>query len=361
MPSAQLAEQLAQALLLEQVHYYKKQLLTFDQDTHSDLSTTPSNIEPSFILQSIDLIYANAQHIQLKQAIEPEQLYQVVQKYAFELNLGGELLEFIGVAARRVYLQLSTSNVSLQQLISTESFEFWLSKCVELDTLRHKLSESIEHSPKLSNLCLHLINRILEQQTPWLDRLRQSNRPPHSIRTQLLSFLLEQQQQIELKVEQRLAQFILGHIAQYMRLSPQELTEIGMLIWDNIKDIQIKDFSSAIKADDVEDFFILNYEYWRELRQHQGLQDLILSIVHSFYAYFAEYSLQDLLHAVGLNQQDLHSETLRFAPHFIRSLEQHGLLEPVLNHLLSPFFTRAASLDLIQQHLDQVRHDSSTH
>lgn len=351
MPSAHLAEQLAQALLLEQVSYYKKQLLHFKPEQNAHLNITTQPTENSFLIQFIDLVYQNAQHMQLQQAIQPEQLYAVVVKYAFELNLGGELLEFIAVASRRVHIYLSQSESTLQHLVSNASFEFWLNKCIELETLRKQMANTVQYQPKFKQLSLFMANRILEQQTTWLDPLRKATLGTDSLRMRLLNFLQEQQQRIEFKLEQQLAEFLLQQTAQFIQLQPDEISELGKLMWNNIKDIQIKNFLNALSEDDIEDFFILIYESWRELRQHPGLQQLILSVVQSFYDYFSTYSLQDLLDAVGLKQHDLRIESLRFAPYFIAQLEQLNLLEPLLVHLLKPFYARVETLQIIQQHV----------
>ena len=351
MPSAQFAEQLAQALLLEQVTYYKQQLLDIQPEQNAHLNIKTNQFENSFLIQLVDMLYQNAQHMQLKQAILPEQLDAVVSKYAFELNLGGELLEFIAVAARRVHLYLSQSESTLQHLISSESYEFWLNKCIELESLREQIATTVQHQPKFKQLSLYIANRLLEQQTTYLDPLRKAKLSRDSVRMRLLSFLQEQQQQLEFKLEQQLADFMLQQVAQYIQLKPDELNELGKLIWSNIKDIHIKDYIIGLSEDDIEDFFILIYESWRELRQHQGLQQLILSVVQSFYTYFAEHNLQQLIHAVGLKQQDLRIEMLRFAPYFIAHLEQPELLEPLLMQVLKPFYTRIETLEIIQQHM----------
>jgi hypothetical protein len=85
--------------LLEQVRYTKQQLL--DQK---------SSIHSKFYFQT----YQNADKILLKDVIQLEQLCSVVQKYAFELNLGADILEFIGVVAQKfINMQLVAKPLSM--------------------------------------------------------------------------------------------------------------------------------------------------------------------------------------------------------------------------------------------------------
>ena len=49
-----------------------------------------------------------------------------------------------------------------------------------------------------------------------------------------------------------------------------------------------KETFSQFQAIDFEEFFILVYETWRQLRQGEYLQQVILDVVAVFYDYFAE-------------------------------------------------------------------------
>ena len=81
------ASELAQALMLGQVEFIKKQLL--------EHKNSP------YLKQFIHQIFIQANQIQLNEIILLEQLNEVVKKYAFDLNLGAELLEFIGFVAQK--------------------------------------------------------------------------------------------------------------------------------------------------------------------------------------------------------------------------------------------------------------------
>lgn len=67
--------------------------------------------------------------------IQLEQLCSVVQKYAFELNLGADILEFIGVVAQKIHQYAIGSQTVINDLLSDESFELWMFKILELEQL----------------------------------------------------------------------------------------------------------------------------------------------------------------------------------------------------------------------------------
>ncbi|TCB52587.1 hypothetical protein E0H80_01695 [Acinetobacter sp. ANC 4779] len=337
VPKQDFAQQFAQALMLEQTRFIKKQLLAEQNNL--------------YIEQFVHHLYTHSDQVSLKQCIQLESLQDVVQKYAFELNLGAEILEFIGMVAQRIHHVSSNSQTQINQLLSDESFELWLYKILELDQLRHYIHSNLLHDPQVKHVSLQLANQILESNTPWLDHLRRLNTHQHGLGSKILNFIQDQQQNIELKLEQQLAQALVKQLGNIILLPNEELADISLHLWDDIKQRTLKETFSQFQAIDFEEFFILVYETWRQLRQGEHLQQMILDVVTVFYNYFADYNLQELLQSVGLDEDDLHQEALRFLPHTIQTLEQQGLLHGILEQLISPFFLSETTQQFIEQYI----------
>ena len=331
------AQQFAQALMLEQTRFIKKQLLSEQNNP--------------YIEKFVHHLYSHSDQILLKQFIQLESLQDVVQKYAFELNLGAEILEFIGFIAQRIHHLAINSHTQVNQLLSDESFELWLYKILELDQLRHYVQENLLHNPQVKHVSLQLANQILESNTPWLDHLRKLNTHEHGLGSKILSFIQDQQQNIEFKLEQQLAQALVKQLGQIILLPNEELADISLHLWEDVKQRTLQETFSQFQAIDFEEFFILVYETWRQLRQGEYLQQVILDVVAVFYDYFAEYNLQELLQSVGLDEADLHQEALRFLPHTLQALEQQGLLEGILEQLISPFYSSKSTHQFIEQYI----------
>ena len=328
-----LAQQLAQALMLEQVAFIKKQLLN-----------TQNN---SYLKNFLHHLYTQANQIQLQDVILLEQIQQVVHKYAFDLNLGPELLEFIGVVAQKIHTDAVNSNITVNALCSDQIFEDWVYKIFELEQVREYLKDNLQHNPKAQLISLQLANQILESNTPWLKHLRQLNVKQQGLGAKLLSFVQDQQQIIELKLEQQLAQALLKQLGQIITLPSEELVEMCLQLWSDVKNKNIAESASQIQALDLEDFFILVYETWKTLRQIPHMQQLIQSVVAAFYDYFGTYSLQDLLSAVGVVEDDLYEEADRFIPHVLAALDQRELLDSMIATLIDPFYHAVETQQLI--------------
>lgn len=326
------AQQFAQALMLEQIRFIKKQLLS-----------EPNN---PYIKQFIHHLYHTSDQILLKQVIQLDALQDVISKYAFELNLGAEILEFIGIIAQKIHSMILNRNIYVQDLFSDQSFELWLFKILELTELRQHLQRNLEQNPRIQQVSLQLANQIIENSTPWLNHLRTTN-----VNSKILNFIQDQQHSIELKLEQKLAKTLLEQLGQIILLPSEELSEMCLHIWQDLKQRRLSDIFAQFEAIDVEEFFILVYETWRQIRKNGDMRQLILDIVACFHEYFADYNVQQLCQAVGLDEADLQQEAARFLPYTLHSLEQKGLLDDILKALIIPFYTSADTHQFIEQYL----------
>jgi len=139
-------------------------------------------------------------------------------------------------------------------------------------------------------------------------------------------------------------------LAELSVLSNDDLEDLLRTLWDDVKDKTVYEYISKINPLDIEEFFVLVYEYWKELRQQPFIQNLVLRGVEVFYEFYRDDTLQDLFYGIGLNEQDIYTEVQRFYPKLIRVLDREGLLEPLLVNVLSPFYARSETLSLIEQH-----------
>jgi hypothetical protein len=339
-PNSNPSEQLAQALLLEQVSFYKKQLTT--------------QFSADFLQPFLQLFIQHSPNIKLKEVIELEQIQAVVRRYAFEMQLGAGLLEFIGEIAQRLHVFSLQSTAQLQDIFSEHQFEIWLSKFLELENIHRDINHFLKESPAIQQLCHYVATTTLHSKlpalfnTPYLDNTTESK---YQWQQKLKSFSSRQQQRIEQKVEESMARFIQTQLVDLSLLSPNDLELLARNIWNEHKGNAISDYMNHLTPLDVEEFFVMLYEYWKELRQSAFIQDLILYGVKVFYDFYQDENLKDIFTAIGLDETDLTTEAVRFYPKIIQALDQHGILEPLITLILKPFYANPATLNLIEKHI----------
>lgn len=331
---------LAQALLLEQVKFYKNQLTT--------------QLSADFFQQFIQLFLQHAPNIQLKEVVELAQIQAVVKRYAFEMQLGAGLLEFIGEIAQRLHVFSLQSSAQLQDVFSDHQFEMWLSKFLELENIRHYLNQFLKDSPSIQQLCQYIATTTLQNKLPKLfthsdeDRISASK---YEWQQKLKSFSHRQQQRIEQKLEESIARFIQEQLADLSLLSNDDLESLARNVWDDNKSKPLSEYTRQVTPLDVEEFFVMIYEYWKELRQSAFIQDLILYGVKVFYDFYKDESLADVFAAIGLEEADLLNEAVRFYPKVVAALDEHAVLEPIITLVLKPFYDSAGTLTTIEKHL----------
>lgn len=334
------SQTLAQALLLEQVAFYKNQLTT--------------QLSADFFKQFIQLILQHAPNIKLKEVIELEQIQAVVKRYAFEMQLGAGLLEFIGEIAQKLHVFSLQSSAQLQDVFSDHQFEIWLSKILELENIRHYLNHFLKESPSIQQLCQYIATTTLQNKLPKLfsqideERIAESK---YEWQYKLKTFSYRQQQRIEHKIEESIARLIQEQLADLSLLSNDDLESLVRNIWDDNKAKPLSEYTKQVTPLDVEEFFVMIYEYWKELRQSAFLQDLILYGVKVFYDFYKDESLEEVFAAIGLEETDLLNEAMRFYPKVVIALDEHDVLEPLITLILQPFYQSTQTLITIEKHL----------
>ena len=327
--------ELAQALLLEQVKFLKQHYI-YSKD-HPALK---------FLIQQL---YHYSEKVQLKQVINVSQLHAVVQRYAFEMNLGAEILELIGIMSQKLHQYALQSDTELQDLISDQQYQFWLTKLVELTNVRLYLRDLLLQSQQVDVVCLQMATHIIESKTPWLNQLRHSKYKVLGIQQRVLQFMQEQQQTIEAKLEFRLANIIKEQLSELLLLPSEDLYDIAMHVWQEFKYKSLQDSMSQFTAIDIEEFFVLLYESWRELRESSYLQQLILEGVNIFITTSGTF-VKRTAECRRIDRDDLMNEGLRFIPSVLQALDQNDILNPLLHQLLSPFYAAPHTIELIRQY-----------
>src|SRR5581483_148248 len=93
---------------------------------------------------------------------------------------------------------------------------------------------------------------------------------------------------------------------------------------------------------DLEDFFVIGYEYWHSLRKTEWYVTLIDAGVDGFFDRYGTISLGELLEEIGISRDMLVADAMRFAPQAIDGLARSGLLEGMIRRNLEAFYRSGA-------------------
>src|SRR5688572_25805997 len=81
--------------------------------------------------------------------------------------------------------------------------------------------------------------------------------------------------------------------------------ELVLEVWDTVKQRQLSGFRRYVTSNDVEEWFVVGYEYWRELRGGEYYSLLINAGIDAFFDKYGDTSLREILDEVGLTREML--------------------------------------------------------
>lgn len=342
--TSQKAQQLANQLLEAQIAFTRAQL------SGANAVNTFANV--------IDFALNQAESIPLKEAIHAEHVKDVIQVYAFDLNLGGGIMELIGAIAQKLYTEATKQPPSLAEIFGTAHIEQWIDKILELEQLRHHILEVAQYHPAARQIAAHMVSSVIKAHLPsWEAHLHQPATWPRWLKSLPLAksigqTIARQEDQILQTVEHTISYLLMQQGTQLLQLDGQSLKEIAMDVWQHIKDVPLNELVTGLSALDIEEFFVLIYELWRDMRQTEYIQHLVLTGVDVFFEIYGEYPIAELLREIGITKAHLINDANRFLPPFIQMMNEHHILDQLIRMYLSQFYSLDSTLALIQQHLN---------
>lgn len=325
---------LAQQLLDAQVNHFRQRLVGADSVQQ--------------LVSFMDDVLARASHFTLNQLVQREAIHGVVRTYAFDLNLGGGILELIGEIARGLYRVWQQHPPRLRDLIHDQNVEQWIDKIVELQPLRQQIVRQLQSSPLAKNLLSQLVIQTVQRQLP--DWLAEQAAQQSGLRGKLLQRVLSSETQLVEWLSQHVAASIQQSDA--FNLDDQTLTDFLQQLWIGVRDICLDQQAIELSALDVEELFVLGYEDWKHIRKTEHLQRMIGTGIDVFFDVYGDYVVTDLLDEVGVTHAHMLGEIERFAPMALHALDQSGDLVALIKNQLQPFYQDPNTLSVLNDALD---------
>lgn len=334
----------ARALLEAHVAYLQEQL-------------TGTALE-GLLENEVDQLLALADDIRLSEAVTRHMIKDTVRVYAVELELSGAIPELVGDIARSLHAHPIHEETTLGDLLPDGLFAEFLDKILEMRDLRERLVHEAVANPVYaalaSDVVLEGIRGYAQQGMERARRLPAAGRAVRVGQSLLGSALpvLEESLEENLRkymrrsleqILQRSEDFLLGHFNE------EKIRELALDVWDLLKEKRIASIKSGISSLDLEEFFVIGYETWRELRLTPFYIALIDSGIDSFFDKYGEATLGELLDEVGITRDIAMREAMRFAPPVIAMLERKGLLQTILRRNLEGFYHSPAVAGILGQ------------
>lgn len=302
------------------------------------------------IERELDALLAAAEKLTLNDAVTRAMIKSTALTYAADLELHGAIPELVGDVARALYAHKIQTRTHISDLLSDEHFEEVLEKLLELKTARRQLVHAAVGNPLYADIAADLIYNGVKAYLN--DNPLTKNIPGMSSMMKLGSSVMG-----GAKMEGNLKGYIRASLKPILKqsehflidtLDDDRLRDTALMVWKLIKTHKLSEVRSSIKSEDIEEFFVIGYEIWRELRKTAYYREMIGAGIDAFFDKYGDISLGELLEEMGMTREILLAEAMRFAPHVLPVLKKKKLLEPAIRRNLEGFYNSAAVKQILE-------------
>jgi len=304
----------------------------------------------TLLQQGVALVLADARKLKLNDMVTRQQIKDTARTYAAELEIRGGIPELVGDIARRIYEHPQLAETAAANVVSKRTVSEILDKSLELQSLREAIVHGVLDSPLYARFASELlyngIRGYLAQNT-----LTDNIPGARSMLKLGKAVLSRATPNLEASVEEGLKGYIGKSIGMVSQRSVGPLIsadnnpllrEAILEFWEQLKSIPFAELRQHLTSLDVEEFFVMGYDFWRELRSKPIYMALIEAGIDGFFDKYAKHTLAELLHDLDITEELMVKEGMRHAPHALAVLKKKKLLEPLVRRTLEPFYRSAA-------------------
>jgi hypothetical protein len=314
----------------------------------------------SLIESEIDHAFAMGEKITLNQAVTRDMIKDTVRVYAVELELSGAIPELVGDIARSLYANPVFETSTLNELLPDEMFSEFLDKALEMRELRewlvHEAVANPVYSALASDIVMEGVRDYAQQSAARAKKIpgaAQAARLGQSLLGAALPAIEDTLEDNLRKYIRKSLQNILNRSEEFLlsHFDEDKIRELALDVWDLVKDRPITDFTQSVSGLDVEEFFVIGYEAWRELRLTPFYSAMINGGIDSFFEKYGDSSLRELLDEMGITREIAIRDAMRFAPPVLAMMKKKNLLEPIVRRNLEGFYQSAAVVKILSKQI----------
>lgn len=300
----------------------------------------------ALLREEIALNLKNAATLTLNDVVTRDMIKATAKTYAADIELSGALPEVVAEIAAKLYALPIQDHAHIKDLVSDQQFNEVVDKVLEMKTARKHLVHEAISNPLYSALASdilfqgikgYLSQNVLNKNIPGMQSMMKFGKSMMSMASPGLDKSLEEglKKYIHKNIKSTLAEsehFLLD------TLDDDKLRETAQDVWHVVKKQKVGAFRSYVSSQDVEEFFVVGYEFWRAVRKTSYYAAVIDAGIDGFFDKYGDTSLADLLSEVGVDADIMLTEAMRYGPHVLKVLKKKKLLEPLLRRRLESFY-----------------------
>lgn len=302
---------------------------------------SPAQLD-GLIEQELDYVLNKASEYVLTDWVSAEQIRITAQKYAVEMDISGAIPELVGDMVEQFYDHAIQSQRTIADVVDEDVVMALLDKVLEIPLSRQSVAWLGRNPVLLAVLAGGTqlgLKTLLHQGLPTALRDQLQKRLPArwlgSLETRLQEWLLKRMEQL------------LSDPYLYRDENLEELRELVLVAWQDFSQRPVAELRELVSSEDIQELFVIGFEYWRELRHTDYFNAMLESGVNAFFDKYGDTTLTELLDEVGVTRTMMLDDARRFLPPVMEKLRNEGLLEAWLRRHLEGFFRAEETLELL--------------
>ncbi|MCW4355857.1 hypothetical protein ONR57_21365 [Hoyosella sp. YIM 151337] len=295
--------------------------------------------------REVDYGLEAARLLKLGDVITSAQVEAVALKYASEWRIGGGIPELAGEIAHRVHRRtLAEAGQELSDVVPEDSVAELTRKIATMPAFQ-RVVDRIYHSPVTAQWAAWFIyhvtldalrrNRAIADNLPGVGTLL---RLTATVGARVVPSLSHQADVRFRELTERLTHYLVTHSHS---ISDEEaegsIVEAALELWEEHAHHSLSSLGSAVDSEDIEDFLILGFEFWRDFRKTTYFRTIVSEGIRYFFEKYSDHTLYEILEEVGVTREDMIEEAMRFAPPILDLVSQNGMLESFVRRQFAPF------------------------
>lgn len=306
---------------------------------------------PAQLADWVDYLLEKARKLKLKDVVTPSMIKATAHKYAIHMEPGPGLPELVAQVARAVYNHPGHEQALLKDLLGDNDFQDIVNKALDLEKAREQIVHEAVRNPVYTDLISDVLyhgirdfmaNNPLTKKIPGAQSMMKLGKSMMDKATPNIEETILKYIRKNLNASLRQSEQFLNR-----SLTREKMTGIASDIWDGIKHEPVARFRDYIGEEDVEDFFVIGYEYWRGFRNSEYYRSMIDAGVDLFFDVYGKHSLHHILDELGVTRDMLLDDAEHYAGHVLKALHKKGFLEEAVRRQLEPFYSAPATVAIL--------------
>ncbi|GAB3685351.1 hypothetical protein [Salinisphaera aquimarina] len=295
----------------------------------------------------VDWLLEDAARLRLSDVISVESVQRTAVDYAVDMKVGGAIPALVGDIAAALYAHPIEDETTLEEVLPDREFEELLDKLLEMQHLRDEVIHQSVSNPVFANLVAQLLYSGLRGYVAQSKQLA-ARVPGGRTAMKLGRAVIDRAPaQIGDAIERGIQRYVKHNTKAGMRASEaflhdafesEELRRAVLDFWDDHKHrsvASVRDFAGQL---DIDELFVIGYEYWQRLRRTPIYRQLIESGVEVFFDTYRDATLTELLDDIGVTRDMMVRDAMRFLPQVIDALQAKHMLQPAIRRQFEDFY-----------------------